>query len=173
MRTSVTCGLFLALLAVPGCGEPDSGPEAELNQWLPVGPVSVVVRSVTGRQVTGSNASGEGYSRDPLCVITIGFRVDESNKEVQYVSPTNATLRDAEGRTYRAVGFGAGVTLNEARADGKVLRTGQAVADILMFEKDALKAKDLQLRFKPEWKEKEGGAWKSKSAGNARFKIAR
>ena len=164
---------LLALAALPGCLEADSGPEAELNQWQRVGPFSVVVRSVASRQLTGSSMLGAGYSREPVCVITIGLRVEEPNKEVQYVSPSSVSLRDGEGRSYRTVQFEPGVKLNERGGANKVVRSGEAVPDNLLFEKDAAKARTLHLRLQLEWKEKDGGSWKSKSGGTARFKIER
>src|SRR5262245_52052222 len=164
---------LLALAALPGCLDSDSGPEAELNQWQRVGPFSVVVRSVASRQLTGNGILGAGYSREPVCVITIGLRVDEPNKEIQYVSPSSASLRDGEGRSYRTVDFVGGVTLNEQASANKVLRSGESVADILLFDKEAAKARSLHLRWGLVWKEKEGGSWKEKSGGTARFKIER
>jgi hypothetical protein len=86
MRRGLVAPL-LALAALPGCLERDSGPEAELNQWQRVGPFSVVVRSVASRQMTGKSMLGAGYSKEPVCVITIALRVDEPNKEIQYVPP--------------------------------------------------------------------------------------
>jgi hypothetical protein len=65
------------------------------------------------------------------------------------------------------------VTLNERAGASKVVRSGMSVSDMLLFDKEAAKARSLHLRWRLVWKEKEGGSWKEKSGGTARFKIER
>jgi hypothetical protein len=65
------------------------------------------------------------------------------------------------------------VTLNERTSANKVVRSGESVTDILLFDKEAAKARSLHVRWRLVWKEKEGESWKEKSGGTARFKIER